>query len=151
MIVPCLHPQHYFSPLLSWTSVIPTPDFAMLFLLKCLCPFWSSFRMLFLPVTIWENPSRSSMDLLTLLWSFPWSSDPRYIQLNTHFSVSPSFFEHSSVVILSLWHHPNLFPYLSLLCRATEVMSYSSLSCQCKAKTFTTVYKGHMFRPHCLP
>lgn len=58
----------------------------------------------------------------------------------------PRFLEHPSVMILSIWHYPNLFPYLSLHQWATWGHVFSSLYCQCQDQTFTTACSGS----HCL-
>lgn len=82
----------------------------------------------FLPLTIWENPSRPRMDSLALLWSFPWPSAPRYIQLNPHYCTSKvpwtSFIYDTSHMASSQLACLSVSPVEQL-----EVMSYSSLYC----------------------
>lgn len=96
-----------------------SPTLQRYFLLRCLCLCWSSYGTLFLPLTIWANPSQPSMDLSALLWSFPWPSPPRHIQGNTHYFVPPRFPEPPSVRTLSIGHYANSFSFLFLLLWAT--------------------------------
>lgn len=98
-------------------------------------------------LTIQGNPSRPSMGLLALLSSVPWPSTQRFIQLNTHYFVLPRFFTHPSIMILSMRHYTDLFPYLSLLQWVVRGQLLFILYCQSKAKTFTTAYQGHVLRP----
>lgn len=95
----------------------------------------------FLPLTIWENPSKPSMDLLALLWSFLCPL-PQGTFNWTHSFVPPKFLEHPSIMILSIWHHPNLSAYLSLPWSNVRSCLIHLCILTDKVKTFTTAYKG---------
>lgn len=102
--------------------------------------------MSFLFLTIQGNPLRPSMGLLAFLSSFPWPCTQRYIHLNTHYFVLLRFLKHPSIMILSIRHYTDLFPCLSLPEWVVRSQQLFILYCQCKAKSFTTAYQGHVLR-----
>lgn len=86
------------------TAVTLIPDSATLF----------PMEVTSLPWTIWQNPLEPNMDSVALLWSFPRPFAQATFSW-THSFVPPRFFERPSIMILHIWHHPNLLAYLSFL------------------------------------